>query len=199
MAALERIIGELKHAAEANPRSADAQYELALANSYASEVALEMRDKKKAERFAETGIEAAKKAVTENEANAEYHRLLGELCGQVIPASPFLGSIKYGQCARDEIDKAIQLNNRLALAYVSRGVGELYLPPAMGGGLDLAIKEFNKAISIDPNLPEAYLWKGIALRRQNRNPEARKALARAVELDPNRLWAKQQLEKTPAS
>jgi len=198
MAALERIISHYQQASQSNLKSAEAQYELALAYSYAAEVAIEIRDKKKAQGWAESGIEAAKTAVSENGSNAEYHRILGELCGQVIPANPLLGGLKYGQCARDEVQKAIQLNNRLALAYVTRGVGNFYLPSSMGGGVDLALKDFDKAISINPNLSEAYLWKGVTLRKANRDAEARQALQHALQLDPNRAWAKQQLDKIPS-
>lgn len=199
--ALERMIPKYQKAAQqdrANPQSAEATYRLALAYSYAAEIAMELRDKKKAEPLAEAGIEAAKKAISKKPSDAEYHRILGELCGQVIPANPVFGSLKYGQCARDEINKAIELDNKLALAYVSRGVGNFYLPASMGGGVDLALKDFEKALSLSPNLGEAYLWKGIALRKANRHAEARQALQRALQLDPERLWAKQQLNKTPA-
>jgi tetratricopeptide (TPR) repeat protein len=201
LAAIERMIPQLQQAAQAGTASspsAEANYHLALAYSYAAEIAMELRDKKKAEALAEAGIEAAKRAVSKKPSDAEYHRILGELCGQVIPANPVFGSLKYGQCARDEINKAIELDNRLALAYVSRGVGNFYLPASMGGGVDLALKDFDKAISLNPNLGEAYLWKGIALRKINRHVEARQALQRALQLDPDRLWAKQQLNKTPA-
>lgn len=201
LAALERMIPQYQKAAQpghANSQSAEANYRLALAYSYAAEVAIELRDKKKAEALAEAGVEAAKKAVAEKSSNAEYHRILGELCGQVIPANPLFGSLKYGQCARDEINKAIELDSTLALAYVSRGVGNFYLPVSMGGGVDLALKDLDKAISLNRNLAEAYLWKGIALRKINRNADAQQALRRALELDPNRLWAKEQLNKTPS-
>ena len=194
LAALDRLIAQYKQAAQAP----DAQYKLALANSYAAEVALELRDKKKAEAYAQAGIDPAQKAVAGNGTNAEYHRLLGEICGQIIPANPLLGALKYGQCARDEIAKALQIDDKLALAYVSRGVGNYYLPPQMGGGVDQALKDFDKAISLDPKLSDAYLWKGVTLRKANRNPEARRALEQAAQLNPARLWTKQQLEKTPA-
>jgi len=36
------------------------------------------------------------------------------------------------------------------------------------------------------------------LRKANRMPEAHRALVKAAALNPNRLWAKQQLDKTPA-
>jgi tetratricopeptide (TPR) repeat protein len=195
---IEGIIKQYEQAAQQNSKSADAQYKLALAYSYGAEVAMEMRDKNKSGALAEAGLDPARKAVEGNEGNAEYHRLLGELCGQVIPANPIVGALKYGQCARDEINKAIELNSNLALAYVSRGVGNYYLPSAMGGGIDLALKDFDKAITLNPKLAEAYLWKGIALRKSKRDSEARKALEQALTLAPNRVWTKEQLNKTPA-
>lgn len=190
LTALDGSIAQLKGAGAS-------AYQIALAYSYGAEIAMELRDKKKAQSYAETGMDFAKKAVAESGSNAEYHRLLGNLCGQVIPANPLLGALKYGQCARDEINKALALNGKLALAYVSQGVGNYYLPSSMGGGVDLAIKDFDRAISLDPQLADAYLWKGIALRKQSHEDEARQALQKALQLDPGRQWAKQQLEKTP--
>jgi tetratricopeptide (TPR) repeat protein len=197
LAALDRAIAESK-AAAGDAKAADAQYRLALANSFAAEVAMELRDKKKSEAYAEAGMDPAQKALAINGQNAEYHRLLGQLCGQVIPANPLMGALKFGPCARDEITKALQLNDKLALAYVSRGVGNFYLPASMGGGVDEALKDLDKAVALDPKLADAYLWKGITLRKANRNAEARKALEQALQVNPGRLWAKQQLDKLPA-
>ncbi len=196
--ALDALIARYKSTAEANGKSAEAQYQSALAYSYAGEVAMELHDKKKAESYAVSGLDPAKKAVAEDQSNAEYHRLLGAMCGQVIPANPIMGALSYGSCARDEISKAISLNGSLALAYVSRGIGNFYLPAQMGGGVDIALKDVDKAISLNPKLADAYLWKGVILRKANRNSEARQAFAEALKLDPDRLWAKQQLDKTPA-
>lgn len=197
LAALDQIIAQSQQNVKTKP-TAEALYRAALAESSGAQVAMELRDKKKSEAYAEAGLEFAQKAVAENAGNAEYHRLLGQLCGQVIPANPILGALKYGQCARDEITKALQLNDKLALAYVSRGVGNYYLPASMGGGMDSAIKDLDHAIALDPNLADAYLWKGIALHKANRSAEARQALTKALQLNPGRLWAKQQLEKVPA-
>ncbi len=196
--ALNGIINQLQQAPAQNGDAANGQYKLALAYSYAAEIAIEQRDKHKAESYAQSGIEAAKKAVESSPNKAEYHRILGELCGQVIPANPLMGSLKYGQCARDEVNKAIQLDGNSALAYLSRGVGNYYLPSSFGGGVDLALKDLDKAIALDPKLSDAYLWKGIALRKVNRNPEARQAIEKAVQLSPDWVWAKDQLQKTPA-
>lgn len=196
--ALDHFIAQYQSAAKASPQSADAQYELALAQSYAAEVTMEVRDKRKSQAYAEAGMEPATKAVELSGNSAEYHRLHGALCGQVIPANPLMGALKYGQCAKDEIDKAIALDSKLALAYVSRGVGNYYLPSSMGGGVDAALKDFDTAISLNPKLDEAYLWKGVTLRKANRDAEARQALEQALKLNPSRVWTKQQLEKTPA-
>jgi len=76
---------------------------------------------------------------------AEHHRILGTLCGQVVPAQVLL-AFRYGHCARASIDRAIALDPRSALAYLSRGVGNYYLPSAFGGGVDLAIRDFRKAL-----------------------------------------------------
>jgi len=195
-ASLERVAHELAEAAGKDPKNAAAQYRLARAESYLSEVALELKDKDAAKDAAEAGIRAAEKAVALRPNEAEYHRMLGTLCGQVIPAHVLL-ALKYGHCARASIERAVSLDPKSAQAFVSRGVGNYYLPPAFGGGPELALRDFDKAIEMDPRSAEAYLWRGIALRKLHRNAEARQAIAKSLELNPRRVWARQQLEKTP--
>ena len=197
-AALDRAVTDLAEAAQKQSSDAPAQYKLALAESYAAEVAIETRDKNQARTAAENGIKAAGRAVALKPANAEYHRILGTLCGQVVPANALLGAMKYGRCALDEVNKALQLDPNSAAGYLSHGVGNYYLPPTFGGGVDLAVKDFERAIQLNPKYAEAYLWLGIALHKENKNAEARKALEKSLDLNPNRVWAKQQLEKTPA-
>ncbi len=196
-AALDRMAAEFHAAADKQPNDAAAQYRLALAESYAAEVAIELKDKAQAKTHAEAGIQAAEKATALKPDSAEYHRIRGTLCGQMI-SSNGLAALKYGNCALSEVNRAIELDPKAAANYLSHGVGNYYLPAALGGGIDLAIKDFQKAIQLDPKSADAYLWLGIALRKENKTAEARSALAKAVELNPNRLWAKQQLDKTPA-
>jgi tetratricopeptide (TPR) repeat protein len=196
-AALEKAARDANAAAEKQPKEAQAQFRAAEAQSYLAEVALELRDKNAARSAAETGIRAAERAVALKPGVSEYHRILGTLCGQVIPANVLLG-LKYGKCARESIDRAIQLDPKSSKAYISRGVGNYYLPESFGGGVELAVRDFEKAIGLDPKSSEAHLWLGIALRKAQRNNDARKAFAKSLELNPNRTWAKQQLDKTPA-
>lgn len=195
--ALDHAAAEFSANAAKHPDDAAAQYKLALAESYVAEVATELHDKNQAKAAADAGIKAAQRAVSLGPGSAEYHRILGTLCGQFIPAAGFLAGMKYGQCATDEVNKAVQLDPKSAQAYISRGVGNYYLPAAFGGGVDLAIKDFQKAIALAPQSAEAYLWLGIAERKLNHDAEARKALQKSLELNPHRVWTRQQLEKTP--
>ncbi len=196
-AALEKIAAQLSAAAQKQPNDAAAEYKSAVAYSFVAEVAIEMRDKGQAHSAAEAGIKAAEHAVSLKPDNAEYHRVYGTLCGQAVSAN-ILQGMKYGHCAQDEVNKAVQLDPKSPLNYVSRGVGNYYLPAAFGGGIELAVKDFQKAIEMDPKLVDAHLWLGLALRKENHNAEARKEFQRVIELNPARIWARQQLDKTPA-
>jgi Flp pilus assembly protein TadD len=195
-AALQKLVDESFAAAQQAPKDADAQYRAALASSYLAEVAMELRDKKLAEQAAVRGVKAADQAIALKPDVAEYQRVLGTLCGQVVPANLITG-LSYGKRAKDAIDKAVQMDPKSPAAYMARGVGNYYLPPALGGGIDLAVADFRKALVLDAKDADAWLWLGIALRKQNKNGEARSALTKSVELNPKRIWAKEQLDKTP--
>jgi Flp pilus assembly protein TadD len=194
--AFDAIVNRLSQAALKSPNDAGAHYRLAVARSYQAEVDLEVGDKPGARAAAEAGIGNAQRAVALNPNAADYQRVLGTLCGQVIPANLLL-ALKYGQCAVEAINKALELDPKSSEAYLSRGVGNYYLPATLGGGLEPAIRDFRKALDLNPKSAEAQLWLGIALRKAGRNAEARAALKKSLELDPNRVWAKQQFDKTP--
>jgi tetratricopeptide (TPR) repeat protein len=193
---LDQIAAQLSAAADHQPADARAQYEAALAQSTLAEVATEMHDKAQARSAAEAGMRAAERAVALKPGEAEYHRIWGTLCGQETASLGALGALKYGHCALDEVNKSMALDSREPMNYLSRGIGNYYLPAAFGGGVELAIKDFEKAIALDAKSADAHLWLGIALRKLNRNADAHKEFELAVKLNPARLWAKQQLEKT---
>ena len=195
-AGLSKAAAERTQAA-GNAKNAATHYDAALAHSYLSEVALELRDKAAARDAAQAGIKSARLAVELDPSKADYHRVLGTLCGQVIPADPLAG-LQHGKCAKQEIEKALQLDPRSSKAWLAAGIGKFYLPPMFGGGVDIAMKDFQKAAELDPKLAEAWLWVGMAHRKSNRLTEARAAFQKALALNPQRVWIKQQLEKTPA-
>jgi tetratricopeptide (TPR) repeat protein len=193
---LERISGGMQGVASKQGNDANAQYRAALAESLRAEVLMEQKDKNASGAAAENGIHFAEKAATLTPGNAEYHRLWGVLCGQTIPANIML-ALRYGRCAMDEVNKATQLNPKSSAAWLSKGVGNYYLPSSFGGGPDQALKDLEKATQLDAGNSDAWLWQGIVLRKLGRNAEARKAFEKSLALNSARVWAKQQLDKTP--
>src|SRR5450755_2695187 len=188
-ATLTQLAAQAGGAAAKAPNDAEAQYRAALANCYLAEVTIELHDRK-------TGRQIAEKTVAMKPGNAEYYRLLGTLYGQAI--TDIMSGLSYGSKAKDAINRAVEKAPKSSMMYVARGVGNYYLPSQLGGGAKLAIPDFQKAIEQDRANAEAWLWLGLSLRKENRDAEARQAFAKSLELNPNRLWAKQQLEKTPA-
>ena len=189
-AALTELAAQANAAAAKTPNDSETQYRAALANSYLAEVAIELRDRKAGRQFAEQGMKFAEKAVALKPANAEYYRLLGTLYGQAV--TDIMSGLSYGPKAKDAINKAVEK------APQSSMIGNYYVPSQLGGGAKLSIPDFQKAIELDPANAEAYLWLGLSLRKENRDAEARQAFTKSLELNPNRIWTKQQLEKTPA-
>ena len=122
--------------------------------------------------------------------------MLATLCGQYIPSN-VLSGLSYGRRAKESIAKAMQLDPKAPAVYVAEGVGNYYMPAAFGGGPEPAIRDFHKALELDPKSADAYLWLGMALKKAHKNAEARVALTKSLALNPRRLWAQQQLEKTP--
>jgi tetratricopeptide (TPR) repeat protein len=171
--------------------------EAAQAYSYLAEVTYEKHDKNASERAAEAGVRDAEKAISINPKAPDYYRVLGTLCGQVIPANPIMGALTYGKRAKEALDKAIEMDPRSSRAFVAHGVGFYYLPASFGGGPDNAIKDYKQAIALDPRNAEAYLWLGVAYAKQHQTREAREAFTKSIQLDPERLWTKEQLAKLP--
>jgi tetratricopeptide (TPR) repeat protein len=195
-AALEKLAGEAGAAAAKSSNDPEAQYRAALVYSYLAEVQIEMHDRKAGRASAEQGIKAGERAVSLKPDNAEYYRVLGTLYGQGI--TDVMSGLSYGPKAKSAINKAVEKAPKSAAMYVARGVGNYYLPAQLGGGAQAAIPDFQKAIELDPKNAEAYLWLGLSLRKEKREDEARKAFAKSLELNPQRVWTKQQLDKTPA-
>src|SRR5260370_24768998 len=148
-AALEKLAGDLRAAADKDPKDAAAQYRFALAESYFAEVAIETRDKAAAKNAAQTGIDAAERAVNLKGDSSEYQRVLGTLCGQAVSANTLAG-LKYGKCALSAVNRAIELDPKSSINYVSRGVGNYYLPAAFGGGIEFAITDLRKSMELNP-------------------------------------------------
>lgn len=193
---LERLLAESSAAAAKAPNDAEVQYRAALAASYLAGVDVEMHEKKPAHDVAERGIPFAEKAVALKPDNGEYLRVLGTLYGQAV--SDLMSGLRYGAKAKDLLSRAVEKSPKSSMVYVSRGVGNLYLPAQLGGGPAVAIPDFQKAIELDGKNAEAFAYLGLSLRDEHKDAEARQAFGKALELNPKRVWVKQQLDKTPA-
>ena len=134
-ATLQRAAAILGAQAAKETGNAEAQYRAAFAESTLAEVAQEMRDKAQARVAAETGMQAAERAIALQPQRAEYRRIHATLCGQAAAAVGGLGALKYGRCALNEVEQAIKLDPKASMNYLSRGVGNFYLPAALGGGV----------------------------------------------------------------
>jgi Flp pilus assembly protein TadD len=195
-AALQKMVADETAAAARAPNDAEAQHRAATACSYLAEVMIEQRERKPARQVAEQGIKAAEKSVALKPDSADYYRVLGTLYGQAI--TDIMSGLSYGAKAKDALGKAMERAPKSSQVWVAHGVGNYYLPPQLGGGAPNATSDFRKAIELDPKNAEAWLWLGVSLRKENKDAEARQALSKALELNPNRVWVKQQLDKTPA-
>jgi tetratricopeptide (TPR) repeat protein len=195
-ATLEKLAAEAGAAAAKASSDAAVQYQAALAYSYVAEVSIELRDRKAGRQFAEQGMKFGEKAISLKPDHAESYRVLGTLYGQAV--TDLMSGLSYGPKAKDAINKAVEKAPRSSMMYVARGVGNYYLPAQLGGGAKGAIPDFQKALQLDPKNAEAYLWLGLSLRKEGRDADARQAFAKSLELNPNRAWTKQQLDKTPA-
>jgi tetratricopeptide (TPR) repeat protein len=195
-AALQKLIDEASGAAAKAPNDADAQFRAALACSYLAEVMIEQRERKPARQVAEQGIKFGEKAVALKPTAADSHRVLSTLYGQSI--TDLMSGLSYGAKAKMSLNKAMELAPKSSMVWVANGVGNYYLPTQLGGGTQNAIAALRKAIELDPKNSEAYVWLGVSLRKENKDSEAREAFTKALQLNPNRIWVKQQLDKTPA-
>jgi tetratricopeptide (TPR) repeat protein len=193
--ALEKLAADAAAAAAKASNDAEAQYRSALTYSYLAEVEIELHDRKAGRTAAEQGMKAGERAVAMKPDNAEYYRVLGTLYGQGV--TDMMSGLSYGPKAKSAINKAVEKAPKSSVMYVARGVGNYYLPSQLGGGSAAAIPDFQKAIELDSKNAEAYLWLGMSLRKEKREEEARKAFQKSLELNPARVWTKQQLDKTP--
>ena len=146
-----------------------------MAYSYLAEVTYEVHDKPASERAAEAGVKDADKAISINGKVADYYRVLGTLCGQVIPANPIMGALAYGKRAKEALDKAIEMDPKSARAcHVAHGVGftSTTLRPRVSAADRITrSKTISRRLPLDPKNAEAYLWLGVAYAKGHQSPQ----------------------------
>jgi Tfp pilus assembly protein PilF len=58
------------------------------------------------------------------------------------------------------------------------------------GKMDDAMAQFNRVVTENPNLPDAYYYRALVYMNKNKNAEAKADLKKLLELDPNSKYAK---------
>lgn len=83
------------------------------------------------------------------------------------------------ELARRNVDKALLRDPKLPEAYAALGNVQ-----AMGGRNDEALAAYDKAVALNPNYADAFLWRFLVLRNMARNADALASLETAKKLDP---------------
>jgi adenylate cyclase len=93
----------------------------------------------------------------------------------------------YLTLAREMFAKAVEADPNYARAYAGMAstTARLWGMYNVATDADELLAITDKALALDPNLPEAYAARGEGLANSNRRPEAVAAYERALELDPN--------------
>ena len=95
---------------------------------------------------------------------------------------------KYMQHAIEMFSRAIEQDPDYALAYAGKADCHSYSYHYFGGSvadLELAEKDSETALNLDPKLAEAYAARGLAVSLNNKYEEAEKEFSKAIEMNPN--------------
>jgi tetratricopeptide (TPR) repeat protein len=161
-------------------------------------------DKKQKGNYLNDAVDHLKKAVSINEDFAEAHALLSGSYGLKASGGIFSG-MKYGPKSNNEIDRALQLVPSNPRVLLLDGIGLLFTPSMFGGDTEKAItqfkeaaKEFEKFTPKDETMPhwgkvEVYAWLGQAYEKQKKFELAKQAYEKALELNPDYGWVKNNL------
>ena len=196
-AALTKITTDLASAANRNPKDANAQYRLALGQSYLAEVAIEQRDKN-----AGKGSRRQRDSCR-RESGGDQRQQRG------VPSDPW--RLVRTKRDRERPDRAEVRSLRTGRSEQGGPTGPQVGPgvPEPAASATTTCPRSSAAASIRPSKISRKLSSSIrnwrkrtsgsawSLRKAGRNAEAHKALEKALQLNPARVWTKQQLDKTP--
>ncbi|MEA2005852.1 MAG: tetratricopeptide repeat protein [Acidobacteriota bacterium] len=154
-------------------------------------------DRQKSIEYLDEAIKNCEKSISLKDDYSNAHALLGQLFGMKInfSDSPFAG-MQYGSKAQMELDKALRIDKKNPMALTFLGLSKMYTPEIYGGSIETAISLFQQAIESDPKYYDAYVFLAQLLREKRNNYEAaRQYLLKAIAIDPQRKWAKDELKK----
>lgn len=155
-----------------NNNSYEASWKFSRAAYHYADIFVSDKDLKK-QIFTE-GKVAGEKAVQQNPQGVEGHMYLGICLGSWAKANGIFSSLRTIPVIFQEANKAISINQAYAEAGPLLLRGNVYMkaPKSKGGDLDLAEKDFRKAVSIAGSNRKAYAFLAEVLIKQNKNAEA---------------------------
>ena len=128
----------------------------------------------------------------------ETHALRASVLGQLIGTNPLKG-MTLGPRSNAAMERAIELGPTNPRVWLLRGIGAIFTPSMFGGGEERAERYLRRAIELFESdaatapypswgHAEAWLWLGQVHGRQHRVDDARRAYARALELEPDNAY-----------
>ena len=162
-------------------------------------------DPRRAQQAFEAAWESAKLAVQREDTLADAHRLVGEAIMRLIDYRGSGFAMTMSGRAKAEVERAIRLDPKNALAHVTLGQWYYFAPRLVGGDRGKALQLFEEALrkaSTDHERFLAHVWLGRALLSsgsEGAREEALNHLEKALLIYPNSLWARSWLEKARES
>ena len=148
----------------------------------------------------------AKQAIAKDKNNAEAYFEMARAQGRLAQFSGILQSLGLAGDMKKNLDMAIKLDPKLTGAYVALGLWNANLVAkgfiaVRASGADKAqiVPNFEKAISLEPDVAIHRLEYANALILQGRKADAAAQLQKAVSIPANTFWEKRDLEAAKAT
>jgi tetratricopeptide (TPR) repeat protein len=115
-----------------------------------------------------------------------------------------LSGMTLGPKASGLLDRAKEMEPRNPRVWLISGMSAMFTPKMFGGGTDKAEQDLRKAIALFEadrpaapapswGRPDAFIWLGQALQKNDKIDEARTAYQKALELQPGNQWVQRVL------
>jgi tetratricopeptide (TPR) repeat protein len=188
---LNVLKAEFEKRAAGNTCDARCYYQFAFTQACLTDVYDLKRDKKQAQSMIDRAIEAALHSAQLDDKSADAHALLADLYGRRIGygSAMFLGP-KYGPKVKDEVAKAMALDDKNPRVWASDGRKFLMAPKMFGGDPAKAIESFKKSLALDANQAETWAWLAQAFKKQGDKTQTKEAIQKALQLEPQNPFIK---------
>ncbi|UBV43754.1 hypothetical protein LAJ19_05945 [Deinococcus taeanensis] len=148
----------------------------------------------------------AKQAIAKDRNSAEAYFELARAQGRLAQFSGILQSLGLAGDMKKNLDTAVKLDPKMAGAYVALGLWHANLVAkgfiatrATGADRNQILPNFEKAISIEPNVAVHRIEYANALILQGRKAEAAAQLEKAVSINADTFWEKRDQETAKAT